>query len=101
MPVVLIVHVTWTTYRRFPMIGGSEAAFLRRFLPAGAIRLGARVLALGLVQDHAHLILRLPARYDLPRLVQELRVRAPGLRIATCRSVGQVCAGQRGITRNL
>jgi putative transposase len=73
MPVVLIVHLTWTTYRRFPMIGESEAAFLRRFLPAGAMRLGVRVLAIGLVQDHVHLILRLPARYDLPRLVQELK----------------------------
>ena len=55
------------------MIGGSEAAFLRRFLPAEAMRLGTRVLALGLVQDHAHLILRLPPRYDLPRLVQGLK----------------------------
>ncbi len=55
------------------MIGTSEEAFLRRFVPAEAQRLGARVLAMGLVQDHAHVILRLPPRFDLPRLVQGLK----------------------------
>ena len=70
MPVNLFIHLTWTTYRRMPMIGVSEAAFLKRFLPAEAQRHGARVIVLGLVQDHLHMVLRLPAAYDLPRLVQ-------------------------------
>ena len=73
LPVILIIHLTWTTHRRFPMIGASEAAFLRRFLPAEALRHEAHVLALGLVQDHVHMVLRLPPRYDLPRLVQGLK----------------------------
>jgi len=73
MPVILFVHLTWTTYLRKPMIGPGEARFLGRFLPAEAQRHGAQVIAMGMVSDHVHLILRLPATWDLPRLVQGLK----------------------------
>jgi REP element-mobilizing transposase RayT len=73
MPVRLFVLVTWTTYRRMPMIAVTEAAFLRRFLPAEAQRHGGLVVALGMVQDIVHLVLRLPATFSLPRLVQGLK----------------------------
>ena len=73
MPVVLFVHLTWTTFRRMPMIGATEARFLGRFLPAESRRHGAAVIALGLVRDHVHLLLRLPGRFDLPKLVQGLK----------------------------
>jgi REP element-mobilizing transposase RayT len=73
MPALLFIHLTWTTYRRMPMIGSSEAAFLSRFLPAEAQRHGAKVIAAGLVQDHVHLVLQLPAHFDLPRIVQGLK----------------------------
>jgi REP element-mobilizing transposase RayT len=73
MPVALFVHLTWTTFRRMPMIGTTEARFLGRFLPAESRRHGAAVLALGLVRDHVHLLFRLPGRFDLPRLVQALK----------------------------
>ena len=55
------------------MIREETAEFLRRFLPAEAQRHRAQVLALGLVDDHVHLVLRLPAQFDLPRLVQGLK----------------------------
>jgi REP element-mobilizing transposase RayT len=73
MPVVILVHLSWTTYRRMPMIGHTEARFLQRFLPAEAQRHGAQVLAMGIVGDHVHLILRLPSSYDVPRMVQGLK----------------------------
>ena len=73
MPVTLFVHLTWTTFRRMPMIGATEARFLDRFLPAEARRHGAAVIAHGLVRDHVHLLFRLPGRFDLPRLVQGLK----------------------------
>jgi len=73
MPVVLFVHLTWKTFRNMPMIGPSEARFLERFLPAEAQRHGAAVLALGMVRDHVHTVLRLPSRIDLPRLAQGLK----------------------------
>ena len=73
MPVVLLVLVTWKTYRNMPMLGSSEARFLERFLPAEVQRHGATPLALEMVSDHVHLVLRLPARFDLPRLAQGLK----------------------------
>jgi REP element-mobilizing transposase RayT len=73
MPVVLFAFVTWTTFRRMPMIGATEARFLERFLPAEAQRHGAATIRLGMVCDHVHMVLRLPARIDLPRMMQGLK----------------------------
>jgi putative transposase len=73
MPVVLFVHLTWKTFRNMPMLGRSEACFLERFLPAEAQRHGAVPLALGMVSDHVHMVVRLPGRFDLPRLAQGLK----------------------------
>lgn len=56
-----------------PMIGPSEARFLQRFLPSEVLRHGAPPLALGMVNDHVHIVVRLPARFDLPRLAQGLK----------------------------
>ena len=55
------------------MLGPSEARFLERFLPAEAQRHSAQTLALAMVADHVHMVLRLPPRIDLPRLAQGLK----------------------------
>ena len=73
MPAILLVHLSWTTYRRMPMVNETTAAFLGRFLPAESQRHGAQVLAHAMLQDHVHVVLRLPARFDVPRLVQGLK----------------------------
>jgi len=82
MPVVLFVFITWATFRRMPMIGASAARFLERFLPAEAQRQGATVIRLGMVCDHVHVVLRLPGRIDMPRLMQ-------GFKGASARLVNQ------------
>ena len=73
MPAQLFVHLVWTTFERRPMIGTSEARFLERFLPGEAERHGCHTIAVGIVCDHVHLVLRLPSRFDLPRLTQGLK----------------------------
>ncbi len=55
------------------MIGVSESSFLREFLPAEARRHSAEVIALGIVSDHLHLLLRLPLAFDVPALVKSLK----------------------------
>jgi REP element-mobilizing transposase RayT len=72
MPHALYVHLVWVTLERRRMITGRVASFLRRFLPAEATRHGCEVVALGLVPDHVHMVLRIPPRGDLPRMVQGL-----------------------------
>jgi REP-associated tyrosine transposase len=42
-------------------------------LPEIARRHGTRVIELGVVQNHVHLVLELPPRVDVPRLVQGLK----------------------------
>jgi len=69
----LFIHVTWTTLERRPVIVPKVARFLRRFLPAEAARHGCETIALGMVHDHVHMVLRLPSRFDLPRLLQGLK----------------------------
>jgi REP-associated tyrosine transposase len=73
MPLLLFLHVSWTTLDRHPMIGARERAFLRDFLPAETARHGAGVLALGMVSDHVHMVVRLPGAFDIPRLMQGLK----------------------------
>ncbi len=100
MPHSLFLMVTWTTYERLPMIRAPEASFLTRFLPAEAQRHRMTVLALGVVEDHVHLVLRAPPVMDIPPLVQHLKggssrvanqtLDGPGLRWAVGYSVKSV-----------
>ena len=73
MPVRLYGHLSWVTFARLPRIDERVAEFLSRFLPAECMRHGAQPLALGLVRDHVHMVIKLPSRFDAPRLVQGLK----------------------------
>ncbi len=73
VPVRLYALLTWTTQRRLPLIHLEAAAFLRRVLPTIASRHGTRVIELGIVRNHVHVVLELPPRPDVPRLVQGLK----------------------------
>ena len=73
MPVRLYGLLTWTTLRRLPLIHEKLAEFLRRVLPEIARRHDARVVEVGIVRNHLHLIVELSRRPDLPRLVQGLK----------------------------
>src|SRR2546422_290157 len=55
------------------LTGPAVAEFLRRFLPREAQRHGARLLAAGIVADHVHVVVQLPAINNIPRLVQGLK----------------------------
>jgi REP element-mobilizing transposase RayT len=55
------------------LIDAAVAHFLQPFLLAEAKRHGARVIEIGVVPNHVHLLLELPPAYDVPRLVQGLK----------------------------
>ena len=73
MPATIYVHATWTTRERRPLLDAESADLIRRLLPRVASRHGARLLELGIVRDHVHVILLLPAVLDVPRLMQGLK----------------------------
>ena len=73
MPFRFYAHLSWTTWARLPLIDENVANFLGPFLLAEAKRHGARVVEIGIVRDHVHLLVELPPVYDAPRLVQGLQ----------------------------
>jgi len=73
VPVRIYAHLTWTTFARLPLIDATVATFLERFLAAECQRHGSQMLAIGMVRDHVHLLLELPASFNVPRLVQGLK----------------------------
>ena len=73
MSCTIFVHIIWGTYVRQPMIRVDELRFLERLLPSEARRNDCEIIAHGIVTDHVHLVLRLPGRFDVPRLVQQLK----------------------------
>jgi putative transposase len=73
MPFQLYAHISWTTWARLPLVTDKVADFLGPFLLGEAKRHGARVVEIGIVRDHVHVLVELPAAYDVPRLVQGLK----------------------------
>ena len=73
MGVQLYCHLTWTSLNRVPSITAPVRDFLDRFLRQQTSRYGARPLAVGMVNDHVHMMVELPPAYDLPKLMQGLK----------------------------
>jgi REP element-mobilizing transposase RayT len=69
----LYVHVVWTTRDRAPSLDAKVARFLWRFLRDVARQERAVVLALGMVSNHVHLLLRIHPMTSMPRLLQRLK----------------------------
>ena len=66
----IFAHLTWTTWARLPLIDAAVGDFLGKFPPAECDRHGTRAVALGMSREHVHMLLELPAAFDVPRLVQ-------------------------------
>jgi REP element-mobilizing transposase RayT len=98
MPFRFYAHLSWTTWARLPLVDEQVAEFLGPFLLAEAKRHGARVVEMGVVSDHVHLLLELPPVYDAPRLVQGLKGRARDSRTATAMPPAEGFVGRRATT---
>ena len=73
VPVQIYTLLTWTTFGRLPLIDSAVETFLKKFLPTECQRHGGKLMALGVVRDHVHLLLQLPPTFNVPRLVQGLK----------------------------
>ena len=69
----LYCHVVWATRNREPVIDAGLARFLCRFLRDVAHQERARVLEIGMVTTHVHLLLRIHPTTELSRLLQRLK----------------------------
>ncbi|MBI1966352.1 MAG: IS200/IS605 family transposase [Gemmatimonadetes bacterium] len=69
----LFVHLAWTTRDRRPMIDAATRAFLEAYFRRVAVGERVELLALAILQTHVHLLVKIAARVDLPRLVQLMK----------------------------
>jgi putative transposase len=69
----LYYHIVWTTREHRPTISGEVAVFLDRLLRAIALQERARILELGMVSTHVHLLIRAHPITSIPRLLQRLK----------------------------
>jgi putative transposase len=69
----LFYHLVWTTRERKPLLDAAAVGFLERYLRAVARQEHARVLALGAVRTHVHVLLEASTTTALPRLVQRFK----------------------------
>jgi REP element-mobilizing transposase RayT len=71
--VEIYLHLVWATYRRQPLITASIERALHRCIAAEAAAQECTVLALNGVEDHVHLFVKLPARFDVSRLMHRVK----------------------------
>lgn len=66
-------HLTWSTFRRQPMIDAPTRAFLDQYFRRIVIQERATLVAVAFLRTHVHVLLHAGPRYDLSRLVQLLK----------------------------
>jgi REP element-mobilizing transposase RayT len=69
----LFVHLVWTTRGRQPLIDADAARYLVNNLAIIARQERARVLEIGIVTTHLHLVVRLHPSTCIPRLMQRMK----------------------------
>lgn len=66
-------HVVWITRQRAPVIDAGLARFLCRFLRDVARQERSKILEIGMVTTHVHLLIRIHPTTNLSRLLQRLK----------------------------
>ena len=70
---LILVHIVWATRDRRPTIDRPRAVYLWEHLPIIARQERARVMELGIVATHLHLLVRLHPSTVIPRLLQRMK----------------------------
>ncbi|MFO0607935.1 MAG: transposase [Polyangiales bacterium] len=68
----LLVHLVWATHLRDPLIDAAIRARLHGYIGARCKEFGCLALAVGGVDDHVHLLVRLHPDVAVARLAREL-----------------------------
>lgn len=69
----LVVHIVWTTRDRLPSINRVRAQYLWEHLPIIVRQERGRLLELGIVTTHLHMLVRLHPTTQIPRLLQRMK----------------------------
>lgn len=71
--VAIFVHLVWATWDRQPLLTPELAPRVQRVVADKAQECGATVLAIGGVEDHLHLLVRLPATVTIATLMKQIK----------------------------
>jgi putative transposase len=69
----VFVHLVWATWDRMPLLTPDARPQVYRSLQAECERMRVEVVAIGGVDDHVHLLVRLPASVAIATLVKQLK----------------------------
>ena len=69
----VFIHLTWSTKDRAPVLAGELQATVYRGLHSECEKLGVDVVALGGIEDHVHLLVRLPPAVSLAELMRQCK----------------------------
>jgi len=69
----IYLHVVWATRNREPVLTGETARIARESVTREALSLDCTVLALDGVEDHLHLLARVPGRVSAAELAKQTK----------------------------
>jgi putative transposase len=69
----LYVHLVWATWDRLPLLDEEFRAPVYACLQAECRELKVEIVAMGGVEDHVHLLVRLPTTVTIAQLVKQLK----------------------------
>jgi REP element-mobilizing transposase RayT len=69
----ILLHIAWTTRHRQPLINLERAMWLSAFLPVIARQERGRILRIGMVTTHLHIVTRVHPTTQIPRLLQRMK----------------------------
>ncbi|HEX2076088.1 MAG TPA: IS200/IS605 family transposase [Longimicrobium sp.] len=67
------VHIVWSTWARAPLLAPEVRPRVYLCIREEAARLRSEIVAIGGIEDHVHVLLRLPATVALATLVKQLK----------------------------
>jgi putative transposase len=69
----LYIHMVWATWDRLPLLSPELKSAVYACIQAECTALKAEVIAIGGVEDHVHLLVRIPASASVSDLIQHVK----------------------------
>ncbi len=69
----LYLHFTWATWDRYPFLTPAVRPRVYQCIQAECGRMGAEVIAIGGIEDHVHLLVRVPATLAPANLAKQVK----------------------------